>query len=212
MSNQFTFRIDQLARTNNPEFGLDSMLYSIEYPDNLQTFYEAQDEIQRMLSEIHMTLTSTMRSSDKIRVVFFHKDFFTCIDLPFLKKSDFTVKLLVESFENVIQSYKDIIINYNNSFTANVQIQRMPSGTGRRCISLIKKRAPYVKKVKINNNILDSNVILPDIQLLCNNKNSIINVINNDNMCLLRAVLIAIRFSEKCDDRFKLCETQQHGN
>ena len=149
MSNQFTFRIDQLARTNNPEFGLDSMLYSIEYPENLQTFYEAQDEIQRMLSEIHMTLTSTMRSSDKIRVVFFHKDFFTCIDLPFLKKSDFTVKLLIESFENVIQSYKHIIINYNNSFTANVQYQRMPSGRGRRCISLVKKRAPYVKKVKI---------------------------------------------------------------
>ena len=160
MDRQFTFSVNQLARNNNPEFGLDAMLYSIEYPDNLQTFEEAQDEIQRMLTEIHMIFTSTMRKSDKIRVAFFHTDFFTCIDLPFLKREHFTVKLLIDSFENVIQSYKDIIVNNNNTFTANVQIQRMPSGTGRRCINLKKKLMPYVKKVKINYNILASNNLI----------------------------------------------------
>ena len=44
MDRQFTFSVNQLARNNNPEFGLDAMLYSIEYPDNLQTFEEAQNE------------------------------------------------------------------------------------------------------------------------------------------------------------------------
>ena len=200
MQSQFTFSVNQIASNINPDFGLEQKLFSIEYPDNLQTFDEASNEIERMLREVHMVFTSTMQNRDKIRAVFFHKDFRSCIDLPFLKKTQFTVDLLIESFENVIQSYKDIIINDNNTFSANVQIQRMPVGTGRRCVAIKKTRKPYKPKIKVNNNIFTSNN-LNSLQEICNNKYSVINLINTDNMCCLRAILIAIRYCDNYEDK-----------
>jgi len=197
MNSPLTFSVNEIARNVNPDFNMEQMLYSIEFQDIFQTFEEALTQVENMLSEIHTTFTSKMTNRDKIRVVFFHSDLFSCIDLPFLKKSQFTVDLLIESFENVIQSYKDSIVNSNNTFSANVQIQHMPLGTGRR---FIPNKIPKAKKLKINNNILSAN-ILPSIQNICNNKKSIINVYNNDNMCCLRAILIGMRYSENCSDK-----------
>ena len=191
------FIVNEIVRNNNPDFGLEQILYSVTYPDNFQTFQESLEQIETMLREMHTRFTSDMRRSDKIRAVFFHSDFFSCIDLPFLKRDRFTPDLLIETFENVIQSFNLSIVNSNNSFSKNVQIQRMPSGTGRR---FIYDKKPYVRKIKVNNNILKP-CTLPNIQDVCLNKNSVINVFNNDKMCCLRAILIGMRYCENSPDK-----------
>jgi hypothetical protein len=76
----------------------------------------------------------------------------------------------------------------------------MPVGSGRKCLGIKKKQKPYVRKTKINNNIL-SDVNSFDIQAYCNKKNSIVPVYNSDNMCLLRAVLIAIKYLHNEQDK-----------
>ena len=184
------FEIVEISRNLNPEFGLEQILYSIGFPDSQRTFAESHNDLNKMFDEIVKKFSEKMGSKDKIRIVFFHQDIFSCIFIPFVLKKDFSVELLTTTFENVVQSYKDLIVNYNNIFTANVQIQRMPAGRGRPVTTLVKKRKPYIKKIK-----------LTGIQGYCNSKNTIINVINNDNMCLLRAILIAIKYVENHDDK-----------
>ena len=104
---------------------------------------------------------------------------------------------MITSFESVVQSYKDIIVNTNNDFSANVQIQRMPSGTGRH---LKADKKGYIKKTKIDNKIIGQ-LTTVSIQEYCKSKNSIINVVNSDNMCLLRAILIAIKYADDHIDK-----------
>jgi len=194
------FDINEIVRNNNPDFELEKILYSVSYPDNFQTFEQSLEQIETMLRVLHLRFTSDMRSSDKIRVAFFHSGFFTCIDIPFVRRDQFTPDLLIETFENVIQSYKFLVVNGNNEFSANVQIQRMPSGRGRRFI--YDKQPPKKKKrtIELNNNISEA-CLLPNIQDICLNKNSVINIFNDDNMCCLRAILIGIRYCENYPDK-----------
>ena len=74
-------------------------------------------------------------------------------------------KMEQEKFKNLAR-IDPWVVNSNNSFSANVQIQRMPSGTGRR---FIYDKKPYVRKIKVNNNILKP-CTLPNIQNVCLNK------------------------------------------
>ena len=195
------FTVNEISRNINPIFGLEQILYKITYPDNPQTFEDALEQVEDMLRELAVRFTSDMRIRDKIRVVFNHADFMTCIDLPFLRRDQFTPELLIESFENVIQSYKESIVNRFNRFSAQVQIQRMPSGRGRRFNpNKLPRKHKYVPKVKLNKNVINPTT-LPEIQNICNNKNSIINVFNDDNFCLLRAILIGMRYSDNSPDK-----------
>ena len=95
-----------------------------------------------------------------------------------------------------MQSYEPEFLNTDDIFTANVQIVQMPLGTGRRGQGVKKKQVPYksVKNIlKINNDIL-RNATDFSIQTFANKKHSIIKIINHDNMCLLRAILVAIAY------------------
>ena len=69
------FTVNEIVRNINPDFGLEQILYSVTYADNLQTFEQSLEQIETMLREMHARFTSEMRSSDKIRAVFFHSDF-----------------------------------------------------------------------------------------------------------------------------------------
>jgi hypothetical protein len=51
----------------------------------------------------------------------------------------------------------------------------MPVGSGRKCLGVKKKQKSYVRKTKINNNVL-SDVNSFDIQAYCHKKNSFIPV------------------------------------
>ena len=121
MSNeQENFSITENVRNINPDFGLEQILYSISFRDIPRTFEQASNELNQMFDHISKEFTRSMNSKDKIRIAFFHNQLFTCIDLPFVLKKDFTAQLLITSFESVVQSYKDIIVNTNNDFSANV--------------------------------------------------------------------------------------------
>ena len=186
------FSITENQESVNSDYGLTQMNFTVKISDRERTFDEASEDIHNMFTQISEFFIRKMNENDKIRIVFNHDDFSTSIDLPFVSRNKFTARLLIDSFENVIQSFKDSYVS-SNSFKVTVQIQSMPIGSGRKCLGIKKKQKPYIKVTKINNNILD-NLDLYDIQEYCNRKKSIIKVINNDHLCLVRAVLIAIKY------------------
>ena len=180
----------------NDDFGLDQVLYRIMFSDIFYSFEEAQAEIMEMFEQLVRHFTRNMLRQDKIRIIFFHDVLLTSIDLPFVLRDNFTAKLLWSAFESVMQSYEPEFLNTDDIFTANVQIVHMPLGNGRSGQGIKKKQVPYksVRNIlKINNDIL-RNVSDFSIQAYANKKNSIIKIINHDNMCLLRAVLVAIAY------------------
>jgi hypothetical protein len=195
------FSISEIFQSINSDYGLTQISFSIKINDRERTFEDALDDINNMFTEITEHFRQQMLVNDKIRIVFYHNDFSTSIEIPFVSRNKFTAKLLIDTFENTIQSYKNSYTSSNN-FKATVQLQKMPVGTGRKCLGVKKKQKPYVKKTKINNNIL-SKLIVSDIQQYCNKKNSIIQVYNVDNFCMLRAVLIGIKFVHKHEDRYE---------
>jgi len=88
-----------------------------------------------------------------------------------MKYHVFATTNLQDTFENVIQSYSEIPMNSNNSFRANTIIAHLPSGSG-------------------GTHLIDNNY--HNQQDLFGNMNSIICVPNDDNLCAIRAIIIAI--------------------
>ena len=113
-----------------------------------------------------------MNDKDKIRLVFFHDDFKEGpVRFPFLSKDQFVLTNLINNFNSVIQSYSEIRVNNDQNFNAVAIIAKLPCGTGR-------------------NSYKSSN--FKTQQDFLNNSTSIINIFNDDNLCGLRAVIIAI--------------------
>jgi hypothetical protein len=188
---KINFSIQEIGRDNNSYFNLEQILYTINFGDIFRSFENAINDLFDMFKKLVITFSAKMKTQDKIRIIFFHESINEPIELPFVYKQDFTPELLMQAFEDVMQSYDIDVMNTDDIFTANVQIVTLPIGSGRPGLGVKKKQKVYQRALKINNNILND-IADNSIQAYCNKKTSIIKVKKNDNLCLLRAVLIAI--------------------
>ena len=89
---------------------------------------------------------------------------------------------LQEKFESVILSYKTIKMNANNSLTANIIIAHLPSGSG---------------KKKVSHSYQSQQEYFDD-------RSNYITFENEDNYCMIRAVIIAIANNENDPSLSKL--------
>jgi hypothetical protein len=190
------FAYELIERGVNENFGLEQSLYAIKFSDIFQSFKDAIDAIYNLFENIVLTFTRNMLVQDKIRIAFFREGVFGCIDIPFVVRDNFTADLLMNAFESVMQSFDFEYLNTQDVFTANVQIVSMPLGFGRQGLGVKKKQRPYISvknRLKIDNNILKNTKDLT-IQGRLSKMRSVIKIQNYDNMCLLRAILVAIAY------------------
>jgi hypothetical protein len=159
------FKIEKVSRENIDDFNLEEILYNVTFNDNDLTFNQASDEIFDMFNSLREEILSISRPNDMVNLNIFHNNFAMPINIPFTKARDFNLDLIMGSFENVIQSYKEVVVNYNNSFTAKVMIQQIPSGSGRKKLSNAKKKSYYKKKVKIVTTQNPNNGIVKEARL-----------------------------------------------
>ncbi|CAF1083629.1 unnamed protein product [Brachionus calyciflorus] len=102
-----------------------------------------------------------------------------------------TAQTLIDSFERVAQSYKDVKLNENNALTAHIIIARLPSGSGRKILYLKKRETPYTKKKDQAKKAHENS-----FQNYCENQACIIHVYNNDNLCAVRAIIIGKAYAD----------------
>ena len=140
------FKITETSRENIDEFNLIEILYNITFSDLDQTFGEANDNIVEMFDNFLLEILKFTRPNDMINLNIFHQSFSMPVCIPFTKAKEFKVDLIIGSLENVIQSYKETIVNLNNSFNAKCQIVRLPYGSGRRKLTNAPKKSYYKKK------------------------------------------------------------------
>ena len=149
------------------KFDCEQETFDINFNNIDKKFEEAQAEITQMFVDLHRKFENMMTDHDYIRVTFLHKDFDRPIGYPFMTKRTLMSTNLQHSFETVIQSYRDIEINPNNELKAIVVIARTPAGSG---------------------------LALNSIQNSLKNSLNIITIINYDNLCLIREVVVAVQF------------------
>ena len=120
--------ITQTKSVHNNKFNSTMTPYKIGFSQNMSSFRAAFDEIKLAFENLTNEFSSRMGPHDKIRIVLYHDSLERPISIPFLKKSDMTPQVLIDSFERVAQSHKEVQLNENNDLTAHVIIARLPSG------------------------------------------------------------------------------------
>ena len=151
-------------------------MIKISFNECDKNFSQAKDEITNLFTEIHSKMNSLMNPNDKIRITFFHDDFKEPIEYEFMSKDTLNKTNSQSKFESVIQSYREIKLNLNDSLKALIVVAHTPSGSGRpssKISYLFRNQQDYLSSRKY-----------------------IIPIENNDNFCAARAVLIAVEYSK----------------
>ena len=169
-----SLRIIETSTGNCKKFNCEQHMIEINFNHSNKTFSEAKNDITQMFTEIHTKMDSLMKSNDKIRITFFHDELQEPIGYEFMSKQTLNRTSLQSKFESVIQSYKEVKLNSNNSLRAVIVIAHTPTGTGR----------PTSNCAYFYNNQQD----------FLSSRKYIIPVFNDDNFCAARAVLIAIEY------------------
>ncbi|CAF1086399.1 unnamed protein product [Brachionus calyciflorus] len=171
--------ITQTKSVHNNKFNSTVTPYKIGFNQNMSNFRAAFDEIKLAFENLTNEFNSRMGPHDKIRIVLYHDSLERPISIPFLKKSDMTTQVLIDSFERVAQSHREVQLNENNNLTAHVIIARFPSGSGRKIVNLKKRQYPYTKK---KDRIRVSSDPTNEFQRFCENKPYVTPVFKNDNL------------------------------
>ncbi|CAF0922243.1 unnamed protein product [Brachionus calyciflorus] len=185
--------ITQTKSVHNNKFNSTMTTYKIGFSQNMSSFRAAFDDIKLAFENLTNEFSSRMGPHDKIRIVLYHDSLERPISIPFLKKTDITPQVLIDSFERVAQSHKEVQLNENNNLTAHVIFERLPSGSGRKIMNLKKRQSPYTKKkerIKVTNDTTN------EFQRFCENQPYVIPVFNNDNLCALRSIIIGKAYAD----------------
>jgi hypothetical protein len=139
-------------------------------------------------------------SDTKIGMMIDHEFFNYPINLPLIDKHELDASMIWSYFHNVVQSKKDkliIDINTTHKISVSFKIAKLFKGGSKRklnddYLNIYKRNKNQIEKVKNNNKTLINDAF--NIESYINAKNSIVVITNNDNYCLIRAVLIAIAY------------------
>ena len=113
-----------------------------------------------------------------------------------MKKKDLTVRLIFKEMDKVIQSRKNInALTLKRDKRANISfiIAKPISGSGKRHGEIINLPSTRMKLADVSNNGEYNKA-----------KQSIKEINNTDNFCLIRAIVIAIAYCEKHPDRHNM--------
>ena len=154
----------------------------------LNSFEEAVEFCHNYIDSIHSNYIEPLDDDIRIRTVIQHEEFDSAINFPFMKKKDLTSRLIFKEMDRVIQSRKNIealTLEGDKRATISFIIATPISGSGKRKGDAINLPPTRMKLSDVGNNKEYNKV-----------KNSIKQIFNSDNYCLIRAIVIAIAFIE----------------
>ena len=185
------FQIEETYRRTIDAFQIEEILYRISFNDINETFEQASNRIHEIFDALLDKILALTNSRDKISINFFHDNLAIPISIPFIRADEINLSLIVDTFDNVIQSYKEETVNENNSFHARVQIQKIPQGSGRAFkINKLSKKEENAKYWEKNSTKTKK---VKRLNTKSAKSNQIVKIpVKNDNFCAIRAVLTAI--------------------
>ena len=171
---------ESVKKTKSKKFGMTATDYTLRFNntvtelDLIESYQRTQAIIEHLLNDV----TGGMNEQDQVRFVLRSDQLDTPISMPFMSVAQLTPERVFSQIERVIQSNRDFRLN--DTVTVDIIHVESPRGGGR------SKRKRDILNIK---------------EYLHQKKN-IITIQNNNNLCLARALVVAIAKIEK-DPRYK---------
>ena len=171
------YRKESVTKHHSKKFGMTATDHTIRFNSVLSELdlIESYERTQTIFQHILKDVTRDMNEKDQVRFVLRSDQLDTPISIPFMSVEQLTTERVFSQIERVIQSNRDFRLN--DTVTVDIIHVEAPQGSGRSKRTTLNIRE-YLKK-----------------------KGSIITINNNDNLCLARALVVAIARIEK-DPRY----------
>ena len=177
-SNESFYTISEVRQVKSKKFRTTAVDYSVSFNDlkDLDLIRE-YERTQRIFQQLLNDVTLGMGEGDLVCFVLRSEQLDKPISLPFMPISRLTPERVFSQIERVVQSHQDFRLN--ESVIVDIVHVEMPRGSGKR------KR----------DNI--------DLESYLESKRSVVRIRNKDDLCLARALVVAIANVDK-DKRYKL--------
>ena len=165
------YEIESVTKHHSKKFGMTATDHIIRFNtvlselDLVESYERTQAIFQRILNDV----TRNMNEKDQVRFVLRSDQLDLPISIPFIPLAQLTTKRVFSQIERVIQSNQDLRLN--DTVTVDIIHVEEPQGgasNGRNKRTIVNIRE-YLKK-----------------------KKSVITITNTDNLCLGRALVVAI--------------------
>ena len=172
------YTINEVRQVKSKKFRTTAMDYSVSFNglEDLDLVQESLN-VRIIFDQLLGDVTSGMSESDLIRFVLRTQQLDKPISLPFMPVSRLTPERVFSQIERVVQSHQEFRLD--ESVIVDIVHVETPQGKGKR------KR----------DNI--------DLESYLESKRSVVRIRNNDDLCLARAIVVAIAKADG-DKRYKL--------
>ncbi len=161
------YTINEVPQVKSKKFRTTAMDYSVSFKglEDLDVVQQSLN-VRIIFDQLLNDITGGMSENDLIRFVLRTEQLDTPISLPFMSVSKLTPERLYSQIERVVQSHQEFRLN--ESVIADIVHVEMPEGRGKRKRDTI------------------------DLESYLESKRSVIRIRNNDDLCLARALVVAI--------------------
>ena len=169
--------IERVKEVKSSKFKTTGTDYVVRFNNTVSDLdlVESYERTQEIFEHLLRDVTAGMDGKDQVRFVLRSTQLDTPISLPFMPLHQLTPERVFSQIERVIQSNQDFRLN--DTVTVDIIHVKAPQGSGRKRTIL-------------------------DIGEYLHKKRSIITIQNNDDLCLARALVVAIAKIEK-DPKYK---------
>ncbi len=171
------YTVNEVRQVKTKKFRTTATDYSVSFKglEELDVVRQSLN-VRIIFDQLLNDITGGMKESDQIRFVLRTEQLDTPISLPFMPVSKLTPERVYSQIERVVQSHQEFRLN--ESVVVDVVHVEMPEGRGKR------KRSDI------------------DLESHLKSKGSVIIIKNNDDLCLSRALVVAIAKASG-DKRYK---------
>ena len=165
--------VEGVKQINSKKFRMTAKDYTIRFNnivsdlDLIESYQRTQAIFEHLLNDV----TKEINDQDQVRFVLCSEQLDTPISIPFMPVAQLTPERVFSQIERVVQSNRDFRLN--DTVVVDIVHVEAPQGSGR------KRRA------------------ILNIKEFLHKKKSIITIKNNDDLCLARALVVAIAKIEK---------------
>ena len=169
---------ESVTKHKSKKFRMTATDHTIRFNNVLSELdlIESYERTQAIFEHLLNDVTRDMNGKDQVRFVLRSEQLDTPISLPFMTAEQLTPERVFSQIERVIQSNRDFRLN--DTVTVDIIHVEAPQGSGRS------------KRTTLN------------IREYLHKKGSVITIENNDNLCLARALVVAVAKIEN-DPKYK---------
>ena len=162
------YQIETTKKYNSKKFQMTATDHTVRFNNTLGDLdlLESHERVQRIFGHLINDVTRDMGERDKVRFVLRSDQLDTPISIPFMFVPQLTPQRVFSQIERVVQSNREFRLN--DTVIVDILHVEAPQGSGRS------------KRTTLN------------IREYLHKKGSVITIQNNDNLCLARALVVAV--------------------